>query len=87
MSGNERDDFVADESHGPPNELEVGEVIEAELARLVHHPREEAARLKQVATDGEDGSTPYIEIALVARWIVPFVLIVAGVVLLVYLKA
>ena len=75
------------EGDGPPDEVEVGEVVEAEVERLVRHPREETARLKQVAADGEHGSAPFIEIALVARWIVPLVLIVVGVALLVYFKA
>jgi hypothetical protein len=75
------------EGDGPPDEIEVGEVVEAEVKRLVRHPREETARLKQVAADGEHGSAPYIEIALVARWIIPLVLIVVGVALLVYFKA
>jgi len=72
---------------GPPEELEPGELIEAELARLVRHPRAETARLKQVAADGEEGSTPFIELALVARWIVPLVLIMIGIMLLIYFKA
>ena len=75
------------EGDGPPDEIEVGDVVEAEIERLVRHPREETARLKQVAADGEHGSAPYIEIALVARWIIPLVLIVVGVALLVYFKA
>jgi len=72
---------------GPRDELEVGEVIEAEIGRLVRHPRAETARLKQVAADGEHGSAPFIEIALVARWIVPLVLILVCIMLLVYFKA
>ncbi len=81
MSGSEQ------EGDGPPDEIEVGDVVEAEIERLVRHPRVETARLKQVAADGEHGSAPYIEIALVARWIIPLVLIVIGVALLVYFKA
>jgi hypothetical protein len=76
-----------EESDGPPDEAEIGQVVEAELKRLVRHPREETARLKQVAADGEHGSTPYIEMGLVARWIIPVVLVVVGVALLVYFKA
>jgi hypothetical protein len=76
-----------EEADGPPDEIEVGEVVEAEVARLVRHPREEAARLKGVAADGEHGSAPYVEIALVARVIIPIVLVVIGVVLLVYFEA
>jgi len=72
---------------GPRDELEPGKVIEAEIGRLVRHPRAETARLKQVAADGEAGSAPFIEIALVARWIVPVALILVGITLLVYFKA
>jgi len=71
----------------PRDELEPGEVIEAEIGRLVRHPRAETARLKEVAADGEHGSSPFIEIALVARWIVPLVLILVCITLLVYFKA
>ena len=78
---------LGQEGDGPPDEVEVGEVVEAEVKRLVRHPREETARLKQVAADGEHGSAPYIEIALVARWIIPLVLVVVGVMVLVYFKA
>jgi hypothetical protein len=72
---------------GPRDELEPGEVIEDEIGRLVRHPRAETARLKQVAADGEHGSAAFIEIALVARWLVPLVLILIGITLLVYFKA
>jgi hypothetical protein len=71
----------------PRDELEPGEVIEAEIGSLVRNPRAEAARLKQVAADGEHGSSPFIEIALVARWIVPLVLLLVCITLLVYFKA
>jgi hypothetical protein len=71
----------------PRDELEPGEVIEAEIGRLVRHSRAETARLKQVAADGEAGSAPFIEIVLVARWIVPLALILVGITLLVYFKA
>ena len=86
MSDSE-DDRTAQDRAGPPEELEVGELIEAELGRLVRHPRAEAARLKQVATEGEQGSTPFIEMVLVARWIVPFVALIIGITLVVYFKA
>ena len=72
---------------GPRDELEPGEVIEAEIGRLVRHPRAETARLKQVAADGEHGSAPFIEIALVARWVVPIALVLIGITLLVYFRA
>ena len=75
------------EGDGPPDEIEVGEAVEDEVKRLVRHPREETARLKQVAADGEHGSAPYIQIALVARWIIPLALVVIGAALLVYFKA
>src|SRR6476469_7498045 len=81
------DDRTEQDIDGPQDELEVGEVIEAEIGRLVRHPRAETARLKQVAADGEHGSAPFIEIALVARWIVPVVVILIGITLLVYFKA
>ena len=71
----------------PRGELEPGNVIEAEIGRLVRHPRAEATRLEQVAADGDAGSAPFIEIALVARWIVPVALILVGITLLVYFKA
>jgi len=86
VSNSEENHSVQDTA-GPPEELEPGELIEAELGRLVRHPRAETARLKQVAADGEEGSTPFIELALVARWIVPFVLIMIGIVLLIYFRA
>ena len=86
MSNSEDDHSVQDRA-GPPEVLEPGELIEAELGRLVRHPRAEAARLKQVAADGEEGPTPFIELALVARWIVQFVLIMIGIMLLIYFKA
>jgi hypothetical protein len=60
------DDRTEQDIDGPRDEPEPGEVIEAEIGRLVHHPRAETARLKQVAADGEHGSSPFIEIALVA---------------------
>jgi hypothetical protein len=78
---------TAQDRAGPPEELEPGELIGAELGRLVRHPRAETARLKRVAADGEHGSTPFIELVLVARWIVLLVAVVVGIVLLVYYKA
>jgi hypothetical protein len=81
------DDRTGQDIDGPRDELEPGEVIEAEIGRLVRHPRAKTARLKQVAADGEHGSSPFIEIALVTRWIVPLVLILVCTTLLVYFKA
>jgi len=40
-----------------------------------------------VAEEGESGSTPFIEMALVALRLLPLVALVIGVVVLVYLKA
>ena len=85
--GLSRDDPGVEESDGPPDELEPGAVVEAELGRLVHHPKQEAARLKRVAAEGEEGSAPFIQVALVARWIIPLLIVLAGIVLLVYYKA
>jgi len=81
------DDRTEQDIDGPRDELEPGEVIEAEIGLLVRHPRAETARLKQVAADGEHGTSPFIEIALVARWIVPLVLVLICITLLVYFKA
>jgi hypothetical protein len=78
---------LEDESDGPADEIEVGEMVEAELKALLRHPHEETARLKEVAAEGEAASAPYIEMALVARVIIPLVLVVVGVALLVYFKA
>jgi hypothetical protein len=86
VSGRE-DDRTARHIDGPPDEVEPGELIEAELGRLVRHPRAETARLKQVAADGEQASTFFIELVLVARWVVPLVAVVVGIMLLIYFKA
>ena len=67
-----------------PDELEPGSMVASEVKRLVEHPRLEAARLDNVANAGEAGSTVLIEIAKVARFVVPIVLIVVGAVLGLY---
>jgi hypothetical protein len=87
MSDYRTEDRIPEDNDGPADEIELGSVIEGEVARLVRHPREEVARLKEVAADGEHGTAPYIEIGLVARWVIPFVLTLVGIVLLVYFKA
>jgi hypothetical protein len=87
MSRSPDDDRTEQDIVEARDELEPGEVIEAELGRLVRHPRAETAGLKQVAADGEHGSSPFIEIALVARWVVPLVVILIAITLLVYFKA
>jgi hypothetical protein len=69
---------------GPPDELEPGSVVASEVKRLIEHPRLEAARLDRVAEAGEAASTIVIEMAKVARFVVPIVLIVVGVVLGLY---
>jgi hypothetical protein len=78
---------MSDGEHGDvlPDELEPGSVVASEVKRLVEHPRLEAARLDDVANAGEAGSTVLIEIAKVARFVVPIVLIVVGTVLGLYL--
>jgi hypothetical protein len=67
-----------------PDELEPGSMVANEVKRLVEHPRLEAARLDNVANAGEAGSTVLIEIAKVARFVVPIVLIVVVAVLGLY---
>ena len=78
MSDGEYDDVV-------PHELEPGAMLASEVKRLVEHPRVEVARLDNVADAGEEASTVLIEIAKVARFVVPIVLIVIGTVLALYL--
>ena len=78
---------MTDQDGDGPAEVEPGKLVEAELERLVRHPRAETARLQEVAAEGEQGSTPFIELALVARWIVPLVAIVVGIMLLIYYEA
>lgn len=41
------------------DELEPGVVVTEELKRLVHHPGQEAHRLRDLADAGESGSTPF----------------------------
>lgn len=81
------DDLTVRRDDGSPDGVEVGQAIEGELGRLVRHPRAEAARLKRVADEGEAGYAPFIEMAFVARWIVPFVAAVIAIVFVIYLKA
>jgi len=78
MSDGEYDNVV-------PNELEPGSMVASEVKRLVEHPRLEAARLDNVADAGEEASTVVIEIAKVARFVIPIVLAVVGTVLGLYL--
>jgi hypothetical protein len=66
----------------PPNtsseEFEMLNEVEGELERLVSHPRSEARRLQAVAEEGESGATPLIEIAVVASRVIPFVILMIG---------
>jgi hypothetical protein len=61
--------------------------VEGELERLVSHPRSEARRLHAVAEEGESGATPLIEIAFVAGRVVPFVILMIGLMVGVYYLA
>ena len=78
---------MSDREYGDvlPDELEPGSMVASEAKRLIEHPRLEAARLDNVANAGEAASTVLIEIAKVARFVVPIVLIVVGAVLSLYL--
>jgi hypothetical protein len=66
------------------DELEPGPLVAGELERLARLPRREARRLHDVADAGESGSTPFIEIAAAAVRVVPFVLLMIGIMLGVY---
>ena len=61
--------------------------VEGELERLVRHPRSEARRLQAVAEEGESGTTLLIELAVVASRVIPFVLLMIGLVVGVYYLA
>jgi hypothetical protein len=71
----------------PDEEFEPLKQVEAELERLVSNPRAEARRLHAVAEEGESGTTPLIEIAVVASRVIPFVILMIGLIFLVYLLA
>ena len=76
------------EPPNPPNEeFEPLKEVEAELERLVSNPRSEARRLHAVAEEGESGSTPLIEIAIVASRVLPFMILMIGVIVGVYYLA
>ena len=74
-----------DERDGPSDELDPIDLVETEAERLLLHPRNETRRLKLIASDGERGTAPFIEMALIARWIIPLVLLIVGIVLGIYL--
>ena len=66
------------------DEVEPGPLVAGELERLARHPRLEARRLHDVADAGESGSAPFIEVAAVAFRVVPFVLLMIGIMLGIY---
>jgi hypothetical protein len=73
------------ESADPANaEFELHKEAEHELARLLRDPRGEAQRLHDLADEGETAATPFIEIGVVARWVIPLVILVIGLALAVY---
>ena len=65
-------------------EFELHKEAEYELARLLRDPRGEGQRLHDLADDGESPATPVIEIGVVARWVIPLVILVIGLALAVY---
>jgi hypothetical protein len=75
----------------PPNgvsdEFEPIKELEAEAERIVHHPHAEAQRLHRVAEEGESAATPFIELGAVARWVIPFVVLMVVLLLGVYFAA
>ena len=68
-------------------DFEPLEEVEGELERLVSHPRSEARRLEAVAEEGESGATPLIELAFVASRVIPFVILMIGLIVGVYFLA
>ncbi len=65
-------------------EFEPLKEVEGELERLVSHPRSEARRLRAIAEEGESGATPLIEVAIVASRVIPFVILMIGLIFGVY---
>jgi hypothetical protein len=68
-------------------EFDALEEVEGELERLISHPRSEARRLHAVADEGESGATPLIELAVVASRVIPFVILMIGLIVGVYFLA
>ncbi len=68
-------------------DFETLKEVEGELERLVSHPRSEARRLQAVAEEGESGATPLIELAVVASRVIPFVVLMIGLIVGVYFLA
>jgi hypothetical protein len=72
---------------GSSEDFEMLKEVKGELERLVTHPRSEARRLQAVAEEGESGTTPLIELAVVASRVIPFVILIIGLIVGVYLLA
>jgi septal ring-binding cell division protein DamX len=68
-------------------DFEALKEVEGELERLLSHPRSEARRLHAVAEEGESGTTPPIELATVATRVIPFVILMIGLIFGVYYLA
>jgi hypothetical protein len=68
-------------------DFELLNEVEHELERLVSHPRSEARRLQAVAEEGESGTAPLIEFAIVASRVIPFVILVIALTVGVYYLA
>ena len=66
------------------DDFEALKEVEGEIERLVSHPRSEARRLHAVAEEGESGTTPLIELAIVASRVIPFVILMIGLIAGVY---
>ena len=73
--------------NGASDEFEPFKELEAEAERIVRHPHQEAQRLHVVAEEGESGAAPFIEIATVARWVIPFVALMIALIFAVYFAA
>jgi len=69
---------------GPPDEVEPAEVIRHELDAFAHHPRKEAARLRELADEGESGATPFIIMARLMARLLPLVAVAVGTIFGVY---
>ena len=72
---------------GSSEDFEALKEVEGELERLVSHPRAEGRRLHVVAEEGESGTTPLIELAIVASRVIPFVILMIGLIFGVYYLA
>ncbi len=73
--------------NGASDEFEPFKEFEAEAERIVRHPHAEAERLHRVAEEGESAATPFIELGAVARWVIPFVVLMVVLILGVYFAA